>query len=528
MTTSNRILIAGWKHELDEIKSIASSFKNVRAIVFDSNGQVLLPTENDDNIDFLSIDQSQFTHREPLLKAPSELALWLFKWPSFDSIYCSRHAGLGYFIHSLRKTVEHCHHWDIRWFGQKSVQKEYVDKKRFIDKEGLLLSYIEEHQEIELFHNFTAREQIAISDLAIIIPFHNRIDYLPLTLSSLNQQGEDLDVVIVNDASSKAEREKLEALVIDARFSNINIKIVDSDVPLGASNARNKGVANTSREFVFFLDDDDILAPNALHLCCNAMAKERADVVTVAFSFFEGHGVPDYENGKGMLIQFHDAMDWSSALLYNCVGGISALYRKSVFEKVNGFQCSEFAGEEDWQLILKLSMSGKAVTNIPIPLLWYRNTPFSLSKKMLRYESRQQLCSLYKNVLPEPLSNLAEFVTYTQHRNKSTFDELAMLGWELYPHKEKPIYIYGGGELGRAVLTFLKTLQPSVTIELVIDRNAAYIKEVMGFSVVTLDECIFKDDAVVVIASLSFVDDIAAQLPPFIKHVVRMDLSQKN
>merc|ERR1712137_111094 len=166
----------------------------------------------------------------------------------------------------------------------------------------------------------------------------------------------------------------------------------------------------------------------------------------------------------------------SSALLYNCVGGISALYRKSVFEEVNGFQCSEFAGEEDWQLILKLSMSGKKITNIPIPLLWYRNTPFSLSKKMQRYESRQQLCYLYKNVMPEPLSNLAEFVTSTQHMNKSTFDELAMLGWELYPHKEKPIYVYGGGELGRAVLTFLKTLQPSVKIESVIDRNATFIK----------------------------------------------------
>lgn len=528
MTTTNRILIAGWKHELDEIHAIASSLKNVCAIVFDSNGQVFVPTENDDNIEFLSIEQSQYTHRQLVLKAPSELALWLFKWPLFDSIYCSRHAGLGFFIHSLRKTVEHCHHWDIQWFGQKSVQKEYVDKKRFIDKEGLLLSYIEEHQERELSQNNVAQEQIAISDFAIIIPFHNRIDYLPLTLSSLNQQGEDLDVLIVNDASSETEREKLEALVSEARFSNINIKIVDSDIPLGASNARNKGVASTNREFVFFLDDDDILAPNALQLCCNAMVRERADVVTVAFSFFDGDGVPDYENEKGMLIQFHDAMDWSSALLYNCVGGISALYRKSAFEEVNGFQCSEFAGEEDWQLILKLSMSGKKITNIPIPLLWYRNTPFSLSKKMLRYESRQQLCSLYKNVMPEPLSNLAEFVISTQHRSKSTFDELAMLGWELYPHKERPIYVYGGGELGRAVLTFLKTLQPSVKIESVIDRNATFIEEIMGFRVVTLDECIFEDDAVVVIASLSFVDDIAKQLPSYIKHVVRMDLSQKN
>ncbi|WP_346993497.1 glycosyltransferase family 2 protein [Alteromonas gracilis] len=523
MTTTNRILVAGWKQELDEIHAIASSLKNVCAIVFDSNGQVFVPTENDDNIEFLSIEQSQYTHRQLVLKAPSELALWLFKRPLFDSIYCSRHAGLGFFIHSLRKTVEHCHHWDIQWFGHKSVQKEYVDKKRFIDQEGLLLSYIEEHQEKELFQYCMAREHIAISDLAIIIPFHNRIDYLPFTLSSLNQQGDDLDVVIVNDASSETEREKLEALVSETRFSNINIKIVDSDIPLGASNARNKGVASTNREFVFFLDDDDILAPNALQLCCNAMVRERADVVTVAFSFFDGDGVPDYENGKGMLIQFHDAMDWSSALLYNCVGGISALYRKSVFEEVNGFQCSEFAGEEDWQLILKLSMSGKKVTNIPIPLLWYRNTPFSLSKKMLRYESRQQLCELYKQVLPKSMANLPEFVTSTQHMQKSTFDDIAMLGWKLYPHRNKPLYVYGAGELGRAVLHYLCKLKPSVRIEKVIDRNAAFINKAMEFEVVKLEDCQFEPEAVVIIASLRFVDEIVSALPSTIANVLRLD-----
>ena len=59
-------------------------------------------------------------------------------------------------------------------------------------------------------------------------------------------------------------------------------------------------------------------------------------------------------------------------------------------------------------------------------------------------------------------------------------------------------------------------------IELVIDRNAKFIKEVMGYRVVTLDECIFKDNAVVIIASMSFVDEIVALLPAAVQHVVRL------
>lgn len=519
---SKNTLIVGWKQELELIESISRSLESVQAILFDDKGLVWVPPKEVANIEFLTIEQGQFTHREASLKAPSELALWLYKTPSFNTLYCSRYAGLGYFVSALRRTVKCCQHWDIHWFGCKSVQHEYFEAKRFLDKNGLLLSYLENSQESKKALLSNERVQIDTRDVAVIIPFHNRIEYLPFTLSSVAQQGEGLEVVIVNDASSQKEREMLVDLVLDQRYSNLHIKIIDCTSPLGASKARNKGAANTDRDYIFFLDDDDVLAPNALRLCCDSLSNENADVVTVAFSFFDGDGMPDIKNEKGMLIQFHDAKDWSSALLYNCVGGISALYRKAAFEQANGFQCGEFAGEEDWQLILKLSFAGKTITNIPLPLLWYRNTPFSLSKKMLRYESRQQLCSLYKSVLPEPLSNLPEFVTSTLHMKKSTFDEVAMLGWELYPHRDRPIYIYGGGELGRAVLTFLETLNPTVNIELVIDRNATFIKKIMDYKVVTLEDCLFKENAVVVIASLSFVDEIAAQLPSSVSHVVKL------
>ena len=524
---SEKILIVGWENELAEIELIAKPFEAVASIVFDAKGHSVVPTKSIDadvnlSIEFLKINQHQFNHRESVLKAPSELAIWLYKNSDFDIIYCTRHAGLGYFVSVLQRTVIGCHHWSIKWFGSSSIPMKYIDEKRFLDKEGLLLSHIEKKQERELEVKCEFQERIGVNEIAVIIPFHNRSEYLPLALSSLAGQGEGLEVVIINDASSDNERRNLAHIITDDKFASLTIKIIDSDIPLGASEARNRGVANTSRDYIFFLDDDDILAPNALRLCCDGLSLEKADVVTVAFSFFDGDGVPDFENEKGVLIQFHDALDWSSALLYNCVGGISALYRRSVFEEVNGFQCSDIAGEEDWQLILKLSFNGKMITNIPLPLLWYRNTPLSLSKKMLRYESRRQLCSLYENVLPEALSNLPEFVTSTQHMKSVPSDELSMLGWELYPHKDKPIYIYGGGELGRAVLRFLRELEPSVNVELVIDRNAKFIREIMGYQVVTLEELSFKNEAVVIIASLSFVEEIEAQLPSSVRHTIRL------
>lgn len=521
---NDKTLIIGWKQDLTSVIEIASNYAHVSVIIFDESGLIHKPSYTGSHIEFITFDQSQFTHRDKILKAPAELAIWLYQNVNFNRIYCSKLNGLGFFVAGLKRTVKCCAHWELQWFGCDSVFDHYADSKRFFDKEGLLSSYLEEHQTLpvnaERFSH--SKTSVSVSDVSVIIPFHNRVKYLPFTLDSLLEQERGFEVIIVNDASDSREREELISLLKEPRFASLAITVIDSEVSLGASDARNKGVELASRDYVFFLDDDDILAPNALRLCCDAIELQNADVVTVAFSFFKGEQMPNLTRESGMLIQFHSAMDWSSALLYNCVGGISALYRKSVFKQAEGFKCADFAGEEDWQLILKLAFAGKVITNIPLPLLWYRNTPFSLSKKMLRYESRQQLFALYKQVLPKPLANLPEFVTSTQHFQRSNVDELAMLGWQLYPHKNKPLYVYGAGELGRSVLTFLEKLDPAVDIELVIDRNASFIKEVMGYKVVTLDECAFKENAVVVIASLSFVDEIAAQLPPYVCHVVKL------
>ena len=118
---------------------------------------------------------------------------------------------------------------------------EYADSKRFLDQNGVLLTYLEKHQERKKTPLRDEHTNISIRDVSVILPFHNRIEYLPLTLSSVAQQGKGIEVVIVNDASSSSERNKLTKLVKDPRFYNLEIKIVDSKTPLGASNARNKG-----------------------------------------------------------------------------------------------------------------------------------------------------------------------------------------------------------------------------------------------------------------------------------------------
>ena len=60
----------------------------------------------------------------------------------------------------------------------------------------------------------------------------------------------------------------------------------------GAAGARNRGLKEAKGDFIFFLDSDDWLQPNAISLLLNKAAKENADVV-IPDRFYKVYG-----NGK--------------------------------------------------------------------------------------------------------------------------------------------------------------------------------------------------------------------------------------
>ena len=533
MSEPNKTLLACWENEVDQLSAVlernSPSSKGVDVVVFSENGESLSDVMLPPVLTLITLPASQFTQREPLLKAPSDLAVWLFNnAQNYQNILCSVRGGLVYFISRLNHVLNACSHWTINTFSQATTRSDYQRTQRFLDKQGVLMDFLEQHWDDGL----SGKRQVALpvindaSSVTIIMPFHNRVEFVGQTLTSLLKQTvQGMQILIVNDGSDAEPRQAL-AQIIDAEsFSQLAIQIVDAPIPSGAAGARNLGLSKVTTPFVLFIDDDDVFAPNAVELCLEAQQRTNSDIVTMAFSYFDGAEYPDFSLTSGMLIHFHSDQDWVSALTYNCIGGISALYRTEVITRYGGFECGPFAGEEDWQLLLKLAMAGCRTINLPIPLLWYRNTPFSLSKKMLHFDSRHQLFKLYEKVLPPQLQALPEYVTWQYQAQKSTGNEVpfARLGFQLAQCKDRPLYLYGAGHLGRQVMMLLETLEMHHLVVNVIDRNAAFIQTLNDLTVITLDECKFVDNAVVIIASLSFVDDIISQFLTSDLQVIRLD-----
>ncbi len=97
--------------------------------------------------------------------------------------------------------------------------------------------------------------------VSVIIPTHNRSELLTLTLrTALWQKDVVLEVIVVDDGSQDATPSMLQ------RLADNRVRVVRHQEPLGVSRARNSGLSVARGDWVAFLDDDDLWAPQKLAL----------------------------------------------------------------------------------------------------------------------------------------------------------------------------------------------------------------------------------------------------------------------
>ncbi len=93
--------------------------------------------------------------------------------------------------------------------------------------------------------------------ISVVIPLYNKAATLGRALDSvLNQSGDDLEVIVIDDASTDASNE------VALSFGN-RINYVRQE-NAGPSAARNHGARIARHPLLLFLDADDSLAPGAL------------------------------------------------------------------------------------------------------------------------------------------------------------------------------------------------------------------------------------------------------------------------
>ena len=125
--------------------------------------------------------------------------------------------------------------------------------------------------------------------VSIIIPIYNVEKYLQECIESVLQQSlQDIEIICVNDGSTDNSG------VILEKFAETDKRIlVINQENKGVSAARNTGLRCAKGKYIYFLDSDDYLAPDALELLSSDMDARNLDLLLFNAKVFGEKGVEE-------------------------------------------------------------------------------------------------------------------------------------------------------------------------------------------------------------------------------------------
>jgi len=184
-----------------------------------------------------------------------------------------------------------------------------------------------------------------VPKISVVIPTYNRARLLPRAIESARNAGSDLEVIVVDDCSTDDTRE------VCAGFKGI--RYVRMQTNGGLANARNAGIAESSCEFIAFLDDDDLRLPGSLDKQLHALTSDDG----IAFCYGQaliGDARRQLPTGEIYPLRCpHGDIFWD-LLEDNFIPMPSVLARKLSLVNAGGFNTS-LKLIEDWDMWLRLS-----------------------------------------------------------------------------------------------------------------------------------------------------------------------------
>lgn len=115
--------------------------------------------------------------------------------------------------------------------------------------------------------------------VSIIIPVYAVELYIQSCIESVIQQNyENIEVLIINDKTPDTSITIVQNII--KRYNgNIDFRIINHEHNRKISAARNTGIKESNGDYIFFLDSDDMLLPNAIRALVEEAITTNADVV---------------------------------------------------------------------------------------------------------------------------------------------------------------------------------------------------------------------------------------------------------
>lgn len=217
------------------------------------------------------------------------------------------------------------------------------------------------------------------ASVSVVIPCYNYARYLPFAvLSALEQRDADIEVIIVDDASTDTSL----AVAYAAAARDPRVRVLEHTVNQGPVATFNDGLAVATGEYLIRLDADDLLTPGSV---------SRSTALAEAFpslSFVYGHPVhfagpvPRRHRDRTSGWTVWDGTSWLELrcrLGVNCITSPEVLMRTSVVRRTGGQR--ELAHTHDMEMWFRLALHGDVGWVGGADQAWHREHSASLSAR---------------------------------------------------------------------------------------------------------------------------------------------------
>ncbi|MBW4488221.1 MAG: glycosyltransferase [Trichocoleus desertorum ATA4-8-CV12] len=231
--------------------------------------------------------------------------------------------------------------------------------------------------------------------VSVIIPAYNAETTIQKTVTSVLEQSlQDFELIIVNDGSTDKTLDVIEHIV-DPRIK------VFSYPNSGAAVSRNRGFAQTTGEFIAFLDADDLWTPEKLEAQWQALQENPQ--AQVAYSWTDIIDQSGQRLGQGDYTVANGKVYAKLLLCCFIVSGSNTLIRRGAYVAVGGFDESLVASQ-DFDLYLRLAARYQFVS-VAAPHVLYRFSSNSMCTNIRRMEETSlAVRERAFHQAPEPLS----------------------------------------------------------------------------------------------------------------------------
>lgn len=184
--------------------------------------------------------------------------------------------------------------------------------------------------------------------VSVIIPVHNRAEFLPLAVNSVvNGTLKNFEIIIIDNASTDHTAEVAEVLAQRderIRFYHNEVNVIAKALNMGISHARGKYIAQ--------LDSDDEYTPETLEKMVATM--EADPTIGLAISYYE------LMSEKGKTLEEFGIIKHLEYNLNNILrvdgAGAQRTWHKGVLQRFGGFNETDFPNYgEDYDMVLKVS-----------------------------------------------------------------------------------------------------------------------------------------------------------------------------